>query len=265
MSKKFEEILESIVTDNNLEKEIESLDNIKEIYNVFKRDGYEHSEQEFEKEISKLLDEFSKENLSESELDEIAGGKQAGSKLLAGTLGVLSVLGAFSVPKSSGFDTYNVKNTVSDVKNTIVTKGKQIKEISKTTLPIALASVGGTVVVGGSTLLIGTALYDAAWHKYVTSIERDINELDKENPNYEQKKYDILIRIVLIVKDLNKDNSNSFKNNKLDSFKDNKKVQEFERLAIEFIKKVETKVEYETISDLYRKLIMTTVTQRVTK
>ena len=210
MSKTFEEILEGIVTNSDLGKEVDALENFKEIYDIFKREGYEHSEQEFEKEMAKLLKDFSKENLSESELDEIAGGKGNGSRFLAGVLGAMSGFGALSTPKSSAFD-------ISDVKNTVVTKAKQVKDFVKTN-PLTTAVVGG-----GSVFVVGGAVVTSiALHKYLHSIERAIDKLDFSS---KAALDDIKERIIDLAKGTN--SSANFN----EAAKNNKNLQYLEKLG----------------------------------
>lgn len=154
MSKTFEEILENIISNVELETEVGSLSTVDEVYDVFKREGYQYDIKQFEKEMSELFEKFITESsLSESELDNVAGGTKVGSKVVAGIVGSLIAGSGFSaMPSASAVD---VKGFPKD--KCSVAK-KFVKEHPAATAATAAAVASGAMILGGGLIAAGTYL-----------------------------------------------------------------------------------------------------------
>ncbi len=84
------ELIRIILTDENTKKELESIDNLNQIYNIFKNNGFSGNYNDFKKSISKIF------KISEEELEKISGGiitNPSLKKLIATTMSSFALTG----------------------------------------------------------------------------------------------------------------------------------------------------------------------------
>lgn len=164
MEKSFKNVIGKLAQDESLEKELESLNSLEDVYNIFVKQGYDGDLENFKSEASELLERYDEiGKLSESELKDVAGGVTYGKKVLAGTLGSLMMsLGA--VPGASALDISSNKSGVHS----------SIERLKK--YPIKTA--GAIACVGLGTLVVGAGGY---WLFTHNNVDKLVKKLDNTN------------------------------------------------------------------------------------
>ena len=120
-------------------KEIEDLKSLEKIYEVSRREGYEGTYEEFEKECEELIMNASHE-ISEKSLEKVSGGKM-NKNLSKSTAAILSALTLSSVvtPSSSAASKYSFQNIKKN--NSVVNFVKNNPGKALATTAAALASI----------------------------------------------------------------------------------------------------------------------------
>ena len=102
---------------NNKLKELENLKSLKKIYELSKKQGYEGTYEDFEKECKDIVLNTHRE-ISEKYLEKVSGGKLS-KKFSKSTATVLSALtlSSVNIPSSSAVSTYNIlrNNSIVDL------------------------------------------------------------------------------------------------------------------------------------------------------
>ena len=181
MERNLESIIEEIAQNEELSKEFTAMDEIDEIYAYCKEMGLNSSEEEFDEEVSSMIDNFdlNYSKIDDFELENVAGGSMLDkkfNKVVASALSALTIAGAgaansnfasaanatsaSTVSASASEKTQSAKNIKSsskmeytkekfnEIKNSLLRFCKKHKiAVDVTTAAIILAAVYGSVAL----------------------------------------------------------------------------------------------------------------------
>lgn len=165
MERNLESIIEEIAQNEELSKEFTAMDEIDEIYAYCKEMGLNSSEEEFDEEVSSMIDNFdlNYSKIGDFELENVAGGSMLDkkfNKVVASALSALTIAGAgaansnfasaanatsaSTVSASASEKTQSAKN----IKSSLLRFCKKHKiAVGVTTAAIILAAVYGSVAL----------------------------------------------------------------------------------------------------------------------
>ncbi len=168
MERSLESIIEEIAQSEELSKEFMAMDEIDEIYAYCKEMGLSSSEEEFDEEVSSMIDNFDSNysKIGDFELENVAGGSMLDknfNKIVASALSALTIVGAsaansnFTSAANATSTSTNVKSSskmeytkekFNEIKNSVLSFCKKHKiAVGVTTAAIILAAIYTGVAV----------------------------------------------------------------------------------------------------------------------